>query len=58
MMQVIDASRQRLGRLADEVARLAERVGKVWRLHHAAEFGTEPPKCAIDVAVVLSVEVL
>ena len=35
VMQAIDACWWRGGRIADEVAGIAERVGKEWRLHHA-----------------------
>ena len=35
LMQAIDAYSWRGGRIADEVAGMAERVGKEWRLHHA-----------------------
>jgi hypothetical protein len=58
MVQAIAASRRRRGRLADKVPRRAERVGVVRRLHHAAELGTQPPECTIDVLIVLPVEVL
>ena len=58
MVQAIAASRRRRGRLADKVPRLAEGVWEVRRLHRAAELGTEPPECTIDVPVVLPVEVL
>src|SRR5262249_50197853 len=58
MVQAIGASRPRGGGLADEVARLAERIWVERRLQHAAELGTQPPECTIDVPVVLPAKVL
>src|SRR5262249_30076758 len=58
MVQAIGTSRRRGGGLADKVARLAKRVGVVRRLYHAPELGTQPPERAIDLLVVLPLEVL
>ena len=58
VVQPIDAC-WRLGeRIADEVAGIAERVGKEGRLYDAAQAGAQPSKGAIDIAVVLALEVL
>ena len=57
-MQAIDACWRRGGRIADEVAGIAERVGKEGRLYHAAQAGAQPSEGAIDITVVLPFEVL
>ena len=58
MMQAIDAFWRRAGRIADEVSGIAERVRKEGWLNHAAQARAQPPECAIDITVVLPVEVL
>src|SRR5262245_7915515 len=58
VMQAIDACWWRCRCRPDEVARIAEPVGKEGRLHHAAQAGAQPPKGAIDIAIVLPFEVL
>jgi hypothetical protein len=57
-MQAIDACRRRGERIANEVPGIAERVGKEGRLYHAAQAGAQPSEGAIDIAVVLPLEVL
>src|SRR5262245_23678603 len=58
VMQAIDVCWWRCRCRPDEVARIAEPVGKEGRLHHAAQAGAQPPKGAIDIAIVLPFEVL
>jgi hypothetical protein len=58
VMQAIDACWWRCRCRPDEVARIAEPVGKEGRLHHAAQAGAQPPKGTIDIAIVLPFEVL
>ena len=44
--------------LADEIPRVAKRVGEIWGLHDAAEPRTQLSECAIDVAIMLTMELL
>src|SRR6185312_15948210 len=53
VMQAIDACWWRCRCRPDEVARIAEPIGKEGRLHRAAQAGAQPPKGTIDIAIVL-----
>ena len=58
VMKAIDVCWRRGGRAVDEVARIAERVGKEGRPYHATKAGAQLSKGAIDIAIVLPPEVL
>src|SRR5215475_5179670 len=58
VMKAIDVCWRRGGRAVDEVARIAERVGKEGRPYDATKAAAQPSKGAIDVAIVLPPEVL
>ena len=58
MVKMIGSAWWRSADLADEIPRIAESIGEVRGLHDAAEAGSQSAECAIDVAIILSVEVL
>src|SRR5262245_14406802 len=58
VMKAIDACWWHCRCRPDEVARIAEPVRKEGWLDYAAQAGAQPPKGAIDIAIVLSFEVL
>ena len=58
MVKMIGSAWWRSADLADEISGIAKRIGEVRGLHDAAKSGTQSAECAVDFAIILSVEVL